>query len=64
MEYVHCFHSDWYDKRAGLNEVKRVLKPGGKVVIVDPAKMNRVHGWLGYMWMRVWVGPTRVTYAR
>ena len=27
---------DWYDKRAGLNEVKRVLKPG--VVIVDPAK--------------------------
>ena len=51
---------DWYDKRAGLQEVKRVLKPGGKLVIVDPAKMNRIHGWLGYMWMRVWVGA----YAR
>ena len=51
---------DWYDKRAGLIEVKRVLKPGGRLVIVDPAKMNRVHGWLGYMWMRVWVGA----YAR
>ena len=51
---------DWYDKRAGLSEVLRVLRPGGTLVIVDPAKMNRVHGWLGYLWMRIWVGP----YAR
>ena len=51
---------DWFDKRAGLAEVNRVLKPGGTLVIVDPAKMNRVHGWLGYLWMRVWVGA----YAR
>ena len=51
---------DWYDKRAGLGEVKRVLKPGGTLVIVDPAKMNRVHGWFGYLWMRIWVGA----YAR
>ena len=51
---------DWYDKRAGLTESLRVLKPGGSIVIVDPAKINRVHGWLGLIWMRVWVG----TYAR
>ena len=51
---------DWYDKRAGLGEVRRVLKPGGTLVIVDPAKMNRVHGFLGSLWMRLWVGG----YAR
>ena len=51
---------DWYDKRAGLGEVLRVLKPGAKMVIVDPAKMNRIHGFFGWLWMRVWVGA----YAR
>jgi demethylmenaquinone methyltransferase/2-methoxy-6-polyprenyl-1,4-benzoquinol methylase len=51
---------DWYDKRAGLGEVLRVLKPGTKVVIVDPAKMNQIHGFFGSLWMRVWVGA----YAR
>ncbi len=51
---------DWYDKKAGLSEVLRVLKPGGKIVIVDPAKINRFHGWLGYLYMRIWVG----SYAR
>lgn len=51
---------DWYDKRAGLSEVLRVLKPDGIIVIVDPAKINRLHGVLGWLWMRIWVG----TYAR
>tara|TARA_B100000902_G_scaffold152348_1_gene148899 strand:- start:658 stop:1242 length:585 start_codon:yes stop_codon:yes gene_type:complete len=51
---------DWYDKPKGLSEALRVLKPGGKIVIVDPAKINRIHGWLGYLYMRIWVG----SYAR
>ena len=51
---------DWYDKEAGLEEVLRVLKPGASIVIIDPAKMNRVHGIMGVLWMKIWVG----TYAR
>ncbi len=51
---------DWYDKPKGLTEALRVLKPGGKIVIVDPAKINRIHGFLGYLYMRIWVG----SYAR
>ncbi|MDP7388254.1 MAG: class I SAM-dependent methyltransferase [Candidatus Thalassarchaeaceae archaeon] len=51
---------DWFDKRAGLSETLRVLRPGGKLVIVDPAKINAVHGWLGHGYMKYWVGG----YAR
>ena len=51
---------DWYDKRRGLSESLRVLKPGGKLVIIDPAKMNRLHGFLGWLWMRTYVSA----YAR
>ena len=47
---------DWYDKRAGLGEVISVETLSAKVVIVDPAKINRIHGVLGWLWMRVWVG--------
>jgi demethylmenaquinone methyltransferase/2-methoxy-6-polyprenyl-1,4-benzoquinol methylase len=39
-----------------LSEVYRVLKPGSSIVIVDPAKMNKLHGLLGWLWMRTWVG--------
>ncbi|MDP6986024.1 MAG: class I SAM-dependent methyltransferase [Candidatus Thalassarchaeaceae archaeon] len=51
---------DWFDKRAGLQESLRVLRPGAKIVIIDPAKMNRAHGLMGVLWMKVWVGA----YAR
>ena len=51
---------DWYDKRAGISEALRVLKPGGVFVIVDPAKINRLHGFLGWLWMRTYVS----LYAR
>jgi len=51
---------DWYDKKKGLSECLRVLKPNSPVIIVDPAKINRVHGILGVLWMRTWVGA----YAR
>jgi demethylmenaquinone methyltransferase / 2-methoxy-6-polyprenyl-1,4-benzoquinol methylase len=47
---------DWYDKREGLTQVYRVLKPGSPVVIVDPAKINKIHGLFGWLWMRTWVG--------
>ena len=53
---------DWYDKRMGLSEALRVLKPGGSIVIVDPAKINRFHGWLGKMYMQIWaVSYTHLT---
>ena len=51
---------DWYDKKAGLSESLRVLKPEAPIIIIDPAKMNRLHGILGALWMKVWVG----SYAR
>jgi demethylmenaquinone methyltransferase/2-methoxy-6-polyprenyl-1,4-benzoquinol methylase len=47
---------DWFDKRAGLSEVYRVLKPGSPIVIADPAKINRIHGFFGWLWMKTWVG--------
>ncbi|MBI88122.1 MAG: hypothetical protein CMB67_03740 [Euryarchaeota archaeon] len=51
---------DWFDKKCGLEESLRVLRPGAQIIIVDPAKINRLHGLLGVLWMKVWVG----TYAR
>ncbi|MEE3315555.1 MAG: class I SAM-dependent methyltransferase [Candidatus Thermoplasmatota archaeon] len=51
---------DWFDKRAGLAETLRVLRPGGVFVMVEPAKANRLHGLMGWLWMRVWVS----SYAR
>ncbi len=51
---------DWFDKRSGLEEVLRVLKPGAPIVIIEPAKINAVHGFFGVIWMKYWVAA----YAR
>lgn len=62
FDVVCCIFSfrDFQDKRKGLEEILRVLKPGGKLIICDAGKSNFLHGWLGWLWMKVWVG----TYAR
>ena len=51
---------DWFDKRTGLSESLRVLKPGAPMVIIEPAKLNSIHGFLGVIWMKYWVAA----YAR
>jgi len=51
---------DWFDKRLGLEETLRVLKPGAPLVIIEPAKINSIHGFLGHVWMKYWVAA----YAR
>lgn len=50
---VFCLFSfrDFRDKKKGLEEIYRVLKPGGKLVICDAGKANSVHGFFGKIWM-------------
>ena len=62
FDVVCCLFSfrDFQDKRKGLEEILRVLKPGGKLLICDAGKANFLHGWFGWLWMKLWVG----TYAR
>lgn len=54
---VFCLFSfrDFKDKRAGLEEIFRVLKPGGKLVICDAGKANKLHGLFGRLWMATFV---------
>ncbi|HJM19431.1 MAG TPA: methyltransferase domain-containing protein, partial [Candidatus Thalassarchaeaceae archaeon] len=62
FDVVCCLFSfrDFQNKRKGLVEMMRVLKPGGQLLICDAGKANFLHGWLGWLWMKIWVG----TYAR
>ena len=43
-----------------MQETLRVLKPGAPLVIIEPAKINSIHGFLGHVWMKYWVAA----YAR
>ena len=50
---VCCLFSfrDFHDKRKGLSEILRVLKPGGMLVICDAGKSNVLQGFAGRIWM-------------
>jgi demethylmenaquinone methyltransferase/2-methoxy-6-polyprenyl-1,4-benzoquinol methylase len=53
FDMVFCLFSfrDFKDKKQGLTEIYRVLKPGGQLVICDAGKANWLHGLFGTIWM-------------
>lgn len=53
FDFVCCLFSfrDFKDKKQGLAEIFRVLRPGGQLVMCDAGKANWLHGIFGYLWM-------------
>jgi len=57
FDRVYCLFSfrDFHDKKSGLSEILRVLKPEGMLVICDAGKGRFPHGILGRIWMATFV---------
>ena len=57
FDRVVCLFSfrDFKDKKKGLDEIMRVLKPGGVLIICDAGKANWIHGLFGRIWMATFV---------
>ncbi len=46
VDVVYCAFSfrDFHNKKEGISEICRVLRKGGRLIILDAAKYNKIHG--------------------